>query len=76
MSPTGSCLTGAPPAVQLLKSSRIDRGSHITQVAPGRSAPRIDERIRSEAMAFLDSRGLDIGLFEWPLTKEAATAAA
>src|SRR5918993_1147455 len=28
MSPTGSCSTGAPPAVQLFKSSRIDRGSH------------------------------------------------
>ena len=59
-----------------LDGTRIDRGSHITQVTPGRSDPRIDERTRSEAMAFLDRRGLDIGLFEWPLTREAATAAA
>ena len=59
-----------------LDGTRIDRGSHITQVTPGRADPRIDEQTRSEAMAFLDRRGLDIGLFEWPLTKEAATAAA
>ena len=59
-----------------LDGTRIDRGSHITQVTPGRADPRIDEKTRSEAMAFLDRRGLDIGLFEWPLTKEAAIAAA
>jgi hypothetical protein len=59
-----------------LDGTRIDRGSHISQVTPARSDPRIDERTRSEAMAFLDRRGLDVGLFEWPLTTEAVTAAA
>jgi hypothetical protein len=59
-----------------LDGTRIDRGSHITQATPGRSDPRIDPQTRSTAMAFLDRRGLDIGLFEWPLTRKAATAAA
>jgi hypothetical protein len=60
-----------------LDGTRIDRGSHITQAAPGRSDTRIDDRTRSEAIAYLNRLGLDVGLFEWPpLAKDAATAAA
>jgi hypothetical protein len=58
-----------------LDGTRIDRGSHISQVIPGRADARPDDRTRAEAMAFLNRLGLDIGLFEWPLTKQAATAA-
>ena len=59
-----------------LDGTRIDRGSHI-QVSPGRSDARIDERTRTEAIAFLNRLGVDIGLFEWPpLPKQAATIAA
>lgn len=59
-----------------LDGTRIARGSHISQVSPGRTDVRLDDRTRTEAMAFLDRLGLDIGLFEWPLAKQAATTAA
>jgi len=58
-----------------LDGTRIDRGSHINQVSSGRSDARIDDRTRTEAVAFLDRLGVDTGLFDWPLTKQAATAA-
>lgn len=58
-----------------LDGTRIDRGSHISQVNPGRPDARFDERTRTEAVAFLDRLGIDTGLFDWPLTKQAATAA-
>jgi hypothetical protein len=59
-----------------LDGTRIDRGSHISQVSPGRSDARIDERTRAEAVALLDRMGVDTGLFDWPLTRLAATVAA
>lgn len=59
-----------------LDGTRIDRGSHISQVSPGRSDARIDERTRAEAVALLDRMGVDTGLFDWPLTRPAATVAA
>jgi Sulfotransferase domain len=60
-----------------LDGTRINRGSHISQVIPGRTDVRLDDGTRAEAMAFLNRLGLDIGLFEWPLAKQkqAATAA-
>ena len=59
-----------------LDGTRIDRGSHISQVNPGPApTPASTTRTRAEAMAFLNRLGLDIGLFEWPLAKQAATAA-
>jgi hypothetical protein len=58
-----------------LDGTRIDRGSHISQVSPGRPDAHVDDSTRAEAMAFLNRKGLDIGLFEWPLAKRAATAA-
>jgi hypothetical protein len=59
-----------------LDGTRIDRGSHISQVIPGRSDARIDDRTRAEAIALLNRLGLDIGLFQWPLAKPAAATAA
>jgi len=59
-----------------LDGTRIDRGSHISQVAPGRPDARIDDRTRIEAIAFLNRLGVDIGLFEWPLAKRTAATAA
>jgi hypothetical protein len=59
-----------------LDGTRVDRGSHISQATPGHSDIRIDDRTRTEAMAFLDRLGLDIALFEWPLAKQEAIAAA
>ena len=58
-----------------LDGTRTDHGSHISQVTPGRSDGRIDDRTRAEALALLNRLGLDIELFEWPLAKQAATAA-
>jgi hypothetical protein len=58
-----------------LDGTRIARGSHISQVSPGRPDLRLDDRTRAEALAFLHRLGLDIGLFEWPIAKQAATAA-
>ena len=55
-----------------LDGTRIDRGSHISQVSPSRSDARIDERMRAEAVAFLDRLGVDTDLFDWPLGKQAA----
>jgi Sulfotransferase domain len=59
-----------------LDGTRIDRGSHISQVSPGRAGTGIDERTRAEALAFLDRLGVDTGLFDWPLAEQAATVAA
>jgi hypothetical protein len=58
-----------------LDGTRVDRGSHISQASPGRPDDNLDDRTRTEAMAFLDRLGLDIDLFKWSLVKEAATAA-
>lgn len=58
-----------------LDGTRIARGSHISQVSPGRTDVRLDDRTRAEALAFLNRLGLDTSLFEWPLAKQAATAA-
>lgn len=58
-----------------LDGTRIDRGSHISQVSSGPSDARIDDRTRTEALAFLSRLGVDTGLFEWPLAKQAATVA-
>jgi len=58
-----------------LDGTRIDRGSHISHVTPGRPDAHLDDSTRDEAMAFLNRKGLDIGLFEWPLTKRATAAA-
>lgn len=58
-----------------LDGTRIDRGSHISQVSPGRAAARIDDRTRAEAQAFLGRLGIDTSLFDWPITKQATTAA-
>jgi hypothetical protein len=58
-----------------LDGTRIDRGSHISQVTPGRPDARLDDRTRAEAMAFLNRKGLDLGLCEWQLTKRATAAA-
>lgn len=58
-----------------LDGTRIDRVSHISQVTPGRADSRLDDRTHAEAMSLLNRLGLDIGLFEWPLAKQTATAA-
>jgi hypothetical protein len=58
-----------------LDGTRVERGSHISQVTSGRPDAHIDDGTRAEAMAFLNRLGLDIGLFERPHAKEAATAA-
>lgn len=58
-----------------LDGTRINRGSHISQAGPGRDA-RIDDRTRAEAMAFLGRLGIDTGLFDWSIARQAATAAA
>ena len=59
-----------------LDGTRPEHGSHITQVNPGRPSRRIDERLRSEALARLAGMGVDTGLFEWPALDEAASVAA
>ncbi len=59
-----------------LDGTRIDRGSHISQARPARADTRIDDRMRAEAVAFLDRLGLDTGLFDWPIAERAATTAA
>lgn len=58
-----------------LDGTRIDQGSHISQVGPGRADLRIDQRTRADAEAFLDRLGVDTGLFDWPLAKRMVTAA-
>jgi hypothetical protein len=57
-----------------LDGTRVNRGSHISQVAPGRTDRPIDHATRDEAMARLNRMGIDIGLFKRPLGKDAATA--
>ena len=47
MSPTGSCSTGAPPAVQLLKSSRSRRGSHGTEAGIDRTIASTDMLVKT-----------------------------
>ena len=37
-----------------LDGTRVDRGSHISQVIPGRADARLDDRTCAEAMAFLN----------------------
>lgn len=59
-----------------LDGTRRERGSHITQVDPGRAGNGIDEHLRSEALSRLAAMGVDIGLFEWPASEQAASAAA
>lgn len=59
-----------------LDGTRLEHGSHITQVNPGRPSKRIDERLRSEALARLAGMGVDTGLFEWPAIDQAASVAA
>lgn len=59
-----------------LDGTRIDRGSHISQVGGSRSDIHIDEQTRAEAVTFLERLGIDTGLFDWPLTRQAATTAA
>jgi hypothetical protein len=59
-----------------LDGTRPEHGSHITQVNPGRPSRRVDERLRSEALARLAGMGVDTGLFEWPAIDQAASVAA
>lgn len=59
-----------------LDGTRTDRGSHISQVGGSRSDTHIDEQTRAEAVTFLERLGIDTGLFDWPLTRQAATTAA
>jgi hypothetical protein len=60
-----------------LDGTRIARGSHISQVSPGRSDVRIDDQTRTEVVTFLDRLGVDTSLLDWPpLARRAATPAA
>jgi hypothetical protein len=58
-----------------LDGTRTNRGSHISQVNPGKSDSRIDGKTRSAAVALLQQWGIDTALFEWPTVTQAATAA-
>jgi hypothetical protein len=58
-----------------LDGTRNGHGSHIWHGARGGSDLGIDDTTRSESIALLQRMGLDTDLFEWPLAKQAATAA-
>jgi hypothetical protein len=47
-----------------LDGTRVDRGSHVSEVTPGRVDRPIDDAMRDEAMDRLNRMGIDIGHFK------------
>jgi hypothetical protein len=58
-----------------LDGTRVNRGSHISQVIAGKSDWRVDDKTRSDALALLRQWGIDTDLFVWPADPRAASAA-
>jgi hypothetical protein len=58
-----------------LDGTRNGQRSHIRQAKARRLDGWIDEATRREAIALLRSRGIELDLFEWPVTSKAASAA-
>src|SRR5258708_37893373 len=58
-----------------LDGTRNGPRSHIRQAKARRLDGWIDEATRREAIALLRSRGIELDLFEWPVTSKAASAA-
>jgi hypothetical protein len=58
-----------------LDRTRNGRGSHIRRGSASTLDSRIDNAMRGDAMARLRALGVDTELFEWPASRQAATAA-
>ena len=58
-----------------LDGTRVNRGSHISQVIAGKTDWRVDDQTRAEALALLGRWGIDTDLFVWQADARTASAA-